>query len=196
MDGSYEHGKEKYLIAPFEDGRKHYKCECKSCQLSFEKHNLPQRLFWIGLFIPFALIYEIGLYFYVHFYLSHRILQPNLTEQDYPTEYERRVYLERHEVNLKMNNLFDINTHLQENSEPDDDIDNIFLEETSRASTDKLSHLDLFKYEFMKQVAADIVDSHDYYRSHFLTWTLRCFGALIGQVIVIVIVVVLCVNQN
>ncbi|CAL9736218.1 protein Asg7p [Monosporozyma servazzii] len=187
MDGTYEHGKERYLIAPFQDGSKQYRCECKSCQLSFKNHNILQRLFWFGLFIPFALLYEMGLYIYIDIYLNHRILQPNLTEQDYPTEYERKIYLERHEVKLEMKSS-------QDESEIED-IGNTLFEESNNHNN-KSSNLDLFRYEFMKTVATDIVDSHDYYRSHFLKWTLRCLGALIGQVVIIVIVVVLCTSNS
>lgn len=181
MDGSYTHNKEHYLVAPFADEKKLYKCECDSCKLSFQYHETLPRLFWIGFLVPLTLLCEIGIYFYIDVYLNHRILQPNLNDIDLPTEYERQKYLERHEIIMETKGISREDLELEDNVLTDDS--------TGDIEVAALSH---YRYEFLKQVATDVVDSHDYYRHYFLIWTLRSLGVLIGQTIVIVIVAVLC----
>lgn len=196
MDGTYENGREKYLIAPFKDVTKKFKCECDSCKEGFLKYKMVRKLFWIGLFCPLGLLYEVSLFIYIQYYLNHRILMPDLNEQDYPTEYERQLYLERSTVTIEMSNWknedilqnMDYNiAYLKADNAKDGDINHT-------CPDDVFSHLDSYKYEFLKQIATDIVDSHDYYRSYYLKWTLRSLGAIVGQVIIMVIVVVLCAN--
>lgn len=194
MEETYDKGIEQYLVAPFIESRKVYRCECVSCRVSVQYHNLVKWLFWIGVFFPFAIFYEIGLYIYVDMYLNHRMVFPNLTELDYPSEYERKIFAERHLMRIQTETGKEIkdktlsNINKSEISEP---------EETS--NIDLLSQQE-FRYQFLKQIGTDIVDSHDYYRSHFLKWTLRCIGVLTAQCIIISILLVICsgktVNQN
>lgn len=188
MSDTYDKGTEQYLMAPFIESRQTYQCDCDSCRSSVKYHNLVKWLFWIGLFFPFATLFEIGLYIYVDVFLKHRIIFPNLTEQDYPTEYERKIYLERHL--LKIQTETDVKDQIIPNI--DESASSVLGE---NRNNDPLS-LQKFRYQFLKQIATDIVDYHDYYRCHFLKWTLRCIGVLIAQCTIILMLIVICSSET
>lgn len=186
MDETYNNEKEQYLVAPFIESRKVYRCECVSCKASVKYHNLVKWLLCIGVFFPFTIFYEIGLYLYVNMYLNHGVVFPKFTDIDYPTEFERKVFAERHLVKIQT----EIERELKDQTLLNLDKPEISIPKEIRNTS--LSFQQEYRYQVLKQIATDIVNSHDYYRGHFLKWTLRCIGVLIAQCIITLLLIVIC----
>ncbi|CCC71957.1 hypothetical protein NCAS_0I02890 [Naumovozyma castellii] len=179
----------KYLMAPFDEEHSQFLCECVSCCKSREYKRWFVRNFWVGIIFPPLWVLNVGSYIYFQFWLSHDVVHRKLEEEEFPSAFERKQWIQRHQLEVPGATVDEMNQLANEETIPEVSVQ-------KEASEDDDYSLKIHRYQFLKNVVEEIVDSHDNVRSFYRTWLLRDVGGIVMYTVILVVVLVLCVHNS
>lgn len=201
---------EQFLIPPFElnfvVNEYEYECECASCRVSKSRKNLVEKLFFLGFLCPVLWIANLVLICYCQLYLTHDPRPPKFSEEELPTLYQRDLEYERCQVKLSesvlegMVNL----TRMEDGQAPSESVSHsdgnclniIRSESNEQKSSHTKKELARFRYNFLKEVCTNIVNSHNELRHFYQTYALRSLLGILGGVVVSLFIVLVCKSSN
>ncbi|CCF58773.1 hypothetical protein KAFR_0F01760 [Kazachstania africana CBS 2517] len=192
MDSLSNYSNSKFLIAPFDEETQIFDCHCQSCMRSEQLKKAFFKFFWIGVIIPIFWIINLGLYFYIQWYLRHDVYHPKLNDEEFPTLFQSELKNKRSLVRLKDESMEDINS-----INASDELTIVADPVDSRTVHDNdVAKLKTLRFNFLKEAANQVINSHDKMRKYYRTWTLRSILGLTIDIVIIIFVVLLCTKSS
>lgn len=180
-------GKIKYLNAPFEQEDISYHCECESCILSKKYISKLPKLFFGGIVLPLFWFVNIALFIYAQCLTSHDVTHSSINEEELPTLYEIELYKKRSMFKKPVTSKYIIEDHFDITS------DTTSSKSHYRSpSTSSSIELELHRSKHLRNIAMDIIRSHDTVRKCYTTWTLRSILAIFSYCIAVSLIFVIC----
>ncbi|CAI4034263.1 hypothetical protein SMKI_10G0480 [Saccharomyces mikatae IFO 1815] len=196
--------KTRQLTAPFEDDEnpwmKKYCCQCKSCKMSIPIQPWLPRFFIFGVLCPIFWLVNLSIWWFVQFWQPHELEFHDLQEDEYPGFYECEIIAKRSVMPIKEEVIQEIHTiqDLSDSNSEDykndgeNDTPPSFLKLHAEQVENEEDTLKKYRYEFLKKIAHDVLESHDMLRKSFRNWNLRSLLGLVIDIILVIFIALLC----
>lgn len=173
---------QKYLVAPFEDEQPYYVCQCPSCEAATRYRYLIPRVFVCGFVFPLIWLCNLIIYTYTQWFLEYEPAHPQIQPDSLPTAFEIELNIKRTHLNVTRETFEDI--------ERVNEVTTIF--EDNKGLQGSECSLQCHRNQFLRQVASEILDSHERKRAYYKRWTLGTLLAMLTYMVIIALIIIAC----
>lgn len=158
------------LVDFIEEEAQCYTCECHSCLIGAQYREWISLGFYAGFLIPLLWIFNLSLHVYTQWHLNHEPTHPQIPLQDLPTGHEFQSRINASRIDLDKITIDEID-RINETT--------LALKDPHEADCPRYNLQD-YRRQFLRQIACDIIESHQIRRAYYNKWTRWTIFGILG----------------